>query len=86
MQCVEPVFIMGAENPDLKSPKNQAKNAVSGHPGSPMRQIINSVKITPPTDFDEVWEFFTRQDMSHVMVNIYKNCLFIWLLLVAFNE
>uniref|UniRef100_A0A6A7G7A0 ELMO domain-containing protein 3 n=1 Tax=Hirondellea gigas TaxID=1518452 RepID=A0A6A7G7A0_9CRUS len=32
--------------------------------------LIVGVKVTPTIDFDEAWEFFTRQDMSHAKTTI----------------
>lgn len=40
------------------------------HPPPSPPHLHPNVRITPHTDFDEVWDFFMRQDMSHVMGSI----------------
>lgn len=51
-----------AKSPSIKQPLQHKTHlpSLSAPPG---------VRITPHTDFDEVWDFFTRQDMSDVMVS-----------------
>ncbi|KAK4325033.1 hypothetical protein Pmani_004344 [Petrolisthes manimaculis] len=52
-----------AKSPSIKQPPQPKTHlpSLSAPPG---------VRITPHTDFDEVWDFFTRQDMSDAMTLI----------------
>ncbi|XP_042880854.1 ELMO domain-containing protein 3-like [Penaeus japonicus] len=73
VQCVEPILRSPYKEDLHKSPKkfiNGSSSSPAKSPSMSPQALAPNVRITPHTDFDEVWDFFTRQDMSHVMGSI----------------
>ena len=73
VQCVEPILKSPYKEDFPTSPKKYIDGTSSSPAKSPPTSppaLPPNIRVTPHTDFDEVWDFFTRQDMSHVMVGI----------------
>lgn len=73
VQTVEPIL----KSPHKEDLPTSPKKYIDGTSSSPAKSPPTSppplppnIRVTPHTDFDEVWDFFTRQDMSHVMGSI----------------
>ncbi|CAL4181245.1 unnamed protein product, partial [Meganyctiphanes norvegica] len=74
VQCVEPIIRRNTRSNDSSPKKSIGSIGSNGscysikqpQPPSPPN-LHSNVRISPHTDFDEVWDFFMRQDMSHVM-------------------
>lgn len=72
VQCVEPILRSPHKEDFHKSPKKYIDSSSSSPAKTPSKLppvLPPAVRVTPHTDFDEVWDYFTRQDMSHVMVS-----------------
>ncbi|KAK7021789.1 ELMO domain-containing protein 3 [Halocaridina rubra] len=70
VQCIEPIL----QSPHKDEFTSSPKKFIEGSSSSPAKSLSSSppalppnVRVTPHTDFDEVWDFFMRQDMRHVM-------------------
>lgn len=73
VQCVEPILRSPHKEDFHKSPKKYIDSSSSSPAKTPSKLppvLPPAVRVTPHTDFDEVWDYFTRQDMSHVMGSI----------------
>ncbi|XP_045126717.1 ELMO domain-containing protein 3-like [Portunus trituberculatus] len=73
VQCVEPILRSPHKDNYHKSPKKYIDSSSSSPaktPSKPPPVLPPTVRVTPHTDFDEVWDYFMRQDMSHVMGSI----------------
>ncbi|XP_076038904.1 ELMO domain-containing protein 3-like isoform X2 [Oratosquilla oratoria] len=76
VQCVEPVIRPDLDSLDDMIPQKRIVDSqlLSSPLSSPLKLqqplAPPPVRTTPHIDFDEVWEFFRRQDMSHVMGSI----------------
>ena len=73
VQCIEPIMHINNRTPNgSPSKKLETLSEIPlSRPIAMAQPTINfpHFKVTPHIDFDEVWEFFMRQDMSHVMVS-----------------
>ncbi|KAG0721355.1 ELMO domain-containing protein 3 [Chionoecetes opilio] len=76
VQCVEPIVrspLKENHHHHHNSPKKYIDSSHSSPAKTPSKappSLPPTVRVTPHTDFDEVWDYFMRQDMSHVMGSI----------------